>query len=284
MMKKVVMLSLVAASLMYAGDENKGDIHANDNLWMNWHVYHGADQRGGPYKFNDTYFEIEFGGRSGALDLYGYVDFKDILSSDGSDAHRADNFFADIEPRISLNTLTDLEFEADSMLKELYITFDLLMADTQADNGGLQILWAGLGSDMELPWLGKTGVNFYGRYVTDNYGASNEGSWDGWVAHMNWFKPLHTFDSGDFLAFQGYADYEFGSSMPEKGNAFEKQYRTSDSFQSYLGLWYHNPRWAVGYGAKVYKNMTQWKDGEILGDKETDTTGVGHYFNLTYKY
>lgn len=28
---------------------------------------------------NDTYLELEFGARSGIIDLYGYVDFFDIL-------------------------------------------------------------------------------------------------------------------------------------------------------------------------------------------------------------
>ncbi|WP_412841915.1 outer membrane protein OmpK, partial [Aeromonas dhakensis] len=29
--------------------------------------------------YNDTYFEMEFGGRSGLFDLYGYVDVFDIF-------------------------------------------------------------------------------------------------------------------------------------------------------------------------------------------------------------
>ena len=30
--------------------------------------------------------------------------------------------------------------------------------------------------------------------------------------------------------------------------------------------------------------MTQWKDGEVLNNKKTDTTGFDHYFNLGYKF
>lgn len=29
-------------------------------------------------------------------------------------------------------------------------------------------------------------------------------------------------------------------------NAFERTYRTSDSLQSYLGLWLHDKKWVVG--------------------------------------
>lgn len=30
--------------------------------------------------------------------------------------------------------------------------------------------------------------------------------------------------------------------------------------------------------------MTQWKDGEDLNGKETDTTGFANYFNVAYKF
>ncbi|ABC27141.1 Nucleoside-binding outer membrane protein [Hahella chejuensis KCTC 2396] len=253
------------------------DIHAADYHWMNWHLYRGIDQRGGPYKFDDTYFEIEFGGRSGALDFFGYVDFLDILGDSGnSDKNRGDNFFADIEPRLSIDYLTGMDLSVGP-IKEWYLAFDLLMADT-GPIGGLQVLWSGIGTDTELPWLGKTGIAVYARYVGENYGAKNEGSWDGYVAHINWFKPFYH-NGDDFVAFQGYADYEFASDLGDDDPA-----RSSDSFQSYLGVWYHSKQWAVGYGAKVYRNMTQFEDGAPgFAGPDQDTTGVGHYFNLTYK-
>ena len=30
--------------------------------------------------------------------------------------------------------------------------------------------------------------------------------------------------------------------------------------------------------------MTQWKDGEVLNSRKTDTTGFAHYFNVAYKF
>jgi nucleoside-specific channel-forming protein len=77
-------------------------------------------------------------------------------------------------------------------------------------------------------------------------------------------------------------DYEFGSKIPK--TSFEETYRTSDSLQSYYGLWLHEEKWAMGYGLKIYRNMTQWKDGQTLSGRKTDTTGLGHYFNITYKF
>lgn len=250
--------------------------------WANLHLYKGIDQRGGPYKFNDTYMEFEFGGRYEALDLYGYIDFIDVLNSSSSDKHGSNNYFVDIEPRISLDYLFNKDFSY-GILQELYLAFDIYYSDrAPGENKALQIVWMGIGSDLDLPWLGKSGVNFYTRYVKDNYGASNENEFDGYVAHINWFKPLYFFNQNRFISFQGYADYEFGSKIPD--NAFERAYRTDNSFQSYLGLWFHDKKWAVGYGLKAYKNMTQFKDGENFFGKKTDTTGFGHYFNVAYKF
>ena len=142
--------------------------------WANLHLYNGTNQRGGPYSFDDTYMELEFGGRYEWLDLYGYIDFLDILNSSSSDKHAQDNFFVDIEPRISIDYLLnkDLSYGA---LKELYFAFDIYYADVPPNaTDGLKIVWMGLGSDIEMPFLGTTGVNFYTRYIEENYSASNE--------------------------------------------------------------------------------------------------------------
>src|SRR5574344_2005153 len=69
--------------------------------WANLILMKGINQRGGPFAFDDTYVEFEFGGRYEWLDLYGYVDFIDALNSRSSDKHGGNNFFVDIEPRIS---------------------------------------------------------------------------------------------------------------------------------------------------------------------------------------
>ena len=284
-MKNYVLKSyLIIVSILFLNINSLAQDTASisNSQWANLHLYKGVNQRGGPFSFDDTYIELEFGGRYEWLDLYGYVDFIDALNSSSSDKHGDNNFFVDIEPRISIDYLLnkDLSYGA---LKELYFAFDIYYADPSPGiEEGLKIIWMGLGSDVEVPWLGKTGLNLYTRYIEENYGASNENSFDGYVAHINWFKPIYTFSESKFISFQGYADYEFGSDLDN--NDFEKTYRTSDSFQSYLGLWLHDKKWALGYGLKAYKYMTQWKDGEVLNGKKTDTTGFGHYFNVAYKF
>ena len=248
--------------------------------WETLHLYHGENQKGGPFAFDDTYVEFEFGGRYEWFDLYGYVDFIDALNSSSSDKHGQNNFFVDIEPRISIDYLLDKDLSYGA-LKELFFAFDIYYAD-EAKGNGLKVIWMGIGSDIDIPWLGKSGVNFYTRYIEENYDASNENSFDGYVAHINWFKPIYHFTENRFLSFQGYIDYEFGSNLDN--NDFEKTYRTSDSLQSYLGLWLHDKKYAVGYGLKAYKDMTQWKDGEVLNSRKTDTIGFAHYFNVAYKF
>ena len=273
---KVFLLSII---LVINVSAKNIDSIANSN-WQTLHLYHGENQRGGPFAFDDTYVEFEFGGRYEWLDYYGYVDFIDALNSSTSDKHGQNNFFVDIEPRISIDYLTNTDLSYGA-LKELFLAFDIYYAD-EPNGKGLKVVWMGLGSDIDIPWLGKSGVNFYTRYIEENYGASNENSFDGYVAHINWFKPLYNFTDSRFLSFQGYLDYEFGSDLDN--NSFEKQYRTSDSLQSYLGFWIHDKKWTAGYGLKVYKDMTQWKDAEVLNGRKTDTTGFAHYFNVGYKF
>jgi len=272
--KNFILLVLLLISINISA-KDVGKI--NNNHWAQLNLYKGIQQRGGPYSFDDTYLELEFGGRYKCLQLYGYIDYLDVLNDSGSDKHGQDNFFVDIEPRISLDYLfnKDLSYGA---VKELYLAFDIYYADTPPGlDKGLKVLWMGLGSDIDIPWLGLSGVNVYARYIEENYGANNEHSFDGYVAHINWFKPLKFFPNDTFVAFQGYADYEFLSNL-------EDAYRTNDSFQAYLGVWFHAKKYALGYGLKGYKNMTQWKDDINLGANMTDTTGFAHYFNITYKF
>ena len=279
MKNHILKLFLIMVSMLFLNinslAQDMGSI--SNSQWANLHLYKGINQRGGPYSFDDTYVELEFGGRYEWLDLYGYVDFIDALNSSSSDKHGQNNFFVDIEPRISIDYLLnkDLSYGA---LKELFFAFDIYYADEPTGNG-LKVIWMGLGSDVEVPWFGKTGVNFYTRFIEENYGASNENSFDGYVAHVNWFKPIYNFSKNRFISFQGYLDYEFGSDLDNNDT-----YRTSDSLQSYLGLWLHDKKYAVGYGLKAYKDMTQWKDGEVLNSRKTDTTGFAHYFNVAYKF
>ncbi len=274
---KAIFIFLFSFSL-HAIDYQGGDIHANDMKWMNANLYRGDNQRGGPRKFDDTYFELEFGGRSGIIDFYGYVDYIDIFNDErNSDQGGFDNSFSKVDLRFSFDAIFEKDL-AVGIVKEWYLATSMIDGDYNGNfGGGLRVHWFGVGTDTELPWLGLVGLNLYARYFVENFGATNEEKFDGYNFHMNWFKPFKFFKSGDFLSFQGYFDYEFGSEI--KGPA-----RTPTAFQTYLGVWYHSKYYAFGYGSKLYDNMNNFRHKDQFFGSSVNSTGIGHYFNVTYKF
>ncbi|WP_279631309.1 outer membrane protein OmpK, partial [Vibrio fluvialis] len=75
MRKSLLALSLLAATSapVLAADYSDGDIHKNDYKWMQFNLMGAFDEKGVSESSHD-YMEMEFGGRSGIFDLYGYVD------------------------------------------------------------------------------------------------------------------------------------------------------------------------------------------------------------------
>lgn len=257
-------LTALAAPAAFAADYSDGNIHKNDYKWVQFNLMHTLNQR--PFTssngdYNDTYAEMEFGGRSGLFNLYGYVDVFDIFQNQKDDKHGQDNLYMKFAPRLSLDALTgkDLSF---GPVKELYI------ANLNSIGGpdGLFESMIGLGADVDVPFLGTVGANLYARHVNE---GGNERGWNGYQFSTNWFKPFYTFANGSFMAYQGYLDYMFGA-------------KDSSSFGlgTFHGIYWHSDRYAVGYGLKYFDNIYGLKDG-IYG---LNTTGFGHYVAITYKF
>ncbi|AUY08965.1 MULTISPECIES: outer membrane protein OmpK [Aeromonas] len=268
--KTLIAAGLLAASATpaFAADYS-GDIHKNDYKWVQFNVMHTIDQR--PYMgsdYNDTYFEMEFGGRSGLFDLYGYVDVFDIFDSRHSDKHGGQNIFMKFAPRLSLDALTgkDLSF---GPVQELYIASLNNVDDSMMEN---QI---GLGADVMVPWFGKVGMNLYARHATESSFDTEEGKWNGYQFSMNWFKPFYTFSNGSFLSYQGYLDYLFGR------DTYDNENQNETGVATFHGLYWHSDRYAVGYGLKYFNDVYGLKNGAFGG---LNTTGFGHYFSVTYKF
>lgn len=270
------MVAALASPAVYAADYSD-DIHKNDYKWLQFNLMRSADNKLPFRNQEDTYLEMEFGGRSGLFDLYGYLDVFDIFDSSGDDLNGKDNFFFKFAPRLSLDALTrtDLSF---GPVQELYIATVTNVADN-GEFGGLFEHYVGLGSDVQVPWFGKMGLNLYARYVRENYGAEDEGQFDGYMASTNWFKPFHTFENGSFVAYQGYLDYKFGADTIGQAAG-----RSSNALEWFNGIYWHSERYAVGYGAKLYNNMAFFQDGSKLTGVNQDTSGLGHYFSVTYKF
>lgn len=86
------MIISVGCPQAIAADYRDGNIRKNDFSWMQMNLMQSVDAKV-PYGIrNDTYLELEFGARSGIVDLYGYVDIFDIFDSKHDDRHGGDNF------------------------------------------------------------------------------------------------------------------------------------------------------------------------------------------------
>tara|TARA_R110001583_G_scaffold6618_6_gene33617 strand:- start:1234 stop:2046 length:813 start_codon:yes stop_codon:yes gene_type:complete len=260
--------SIIAASLLalgsapaFATDYTDGDAHKNDYKWMQANIMYAVDEL--PGESSHDYLELEFGGRAGILDYYGYVDIFNLTDSDSSDKAGAAKMFAKLAPRISLDALFSKDLSMGPV-QELYVASVYnVNGDSSVENFSI-----GLGSDVMVPWLGKVGLNLY-RY----YDITSK-DWDGFQISTNWFKPVHFFENGSFISYQGYIDYNFGvDDSPE-------QLKSTNGGAMFNGIYWHSDRFALGYGLKAYKDVYALKDGGWAGK----TTGVSHYVAATYKF
>ncbi|MCA0772689.1 outer membrane protein OmpK [Vibrio vulnificus] len=278
MRKSLLTLGLLAATAapVMAADYSDGDIHKNDYKWMQFNLMAAIDEL--PGESSHDYLEMEFGGRSGIFDLYGYVDVFNLTSDKGSDKSGKDKIFMKFAPRMSLDAVTgkDLSF---GPVQELYVATLMEWGGGGATNctpdqstcvpsETVNTQKIGLGSDVMVPWLGKIGLNLYGTY------DSNMKDWNGFQISTNWFKPFYFFENGSFISYQGYIDYQFG--MKDDNKALN----TSNGGAMFNGIYWHSDRFAVGYGLKGYKDVYGLKDDGLAGK----TSGFGHYVAVTYKF
>ncbi|SJN34514.1 Outer membrane protein OmpK [Vibrio casei] len=272
MRKTLLALSLVAASAPVLAADYSDDVHKNDYKWLQFNLMYSLDEKPASSeatKDGHDYLEMEFGGRSGIFDLYGYVDIFNLTSSDDQDkSNSADKMFMKFAPRMSIDGLTgkDLSF---GPVQELYVA---TLFNWGGNNGGVNNSFYGLGSDINVPWLGKVGLNVYALYDINNK------DWNGYQISTNWFKPFLNFSNGSFLSYQGYIDYQFGMK--------DEYASASNGGVMFNGIYWHSERFAVGYGLKLYKDVYGLKDGSATGfDGGTwESTGVSHYFDVTYKF
>jgi len=286
MMKNVKNIALAATTLAaiscnaFAADYSD-DIHKNDYKWSQFNLMYAEGEKPSAQdgKGHD-YLEIEFGGRSGVIDLYGYVDVFNITSRDTGDKVDGESkMFMKLAPRFSIDGMTgkDLSF---GPVQELYVatlfniggggitgTKDGKAIPGDTNNGNI-----GLGADVMVPWFGKVGMNLYAQY------DMNAKEWNGFQFSTNWFKPFVNFDNGSFIAYQGYIDYQFGAT--QNGNAYVP--KVSSGGAMFNGIYWHSERYSVGYGLKLYKDIYGIENnGGIVG---LESTGIAHYFAASYKF
>lgn len=273
MLKQIVSLSVLILGLSYTHKSLAADysdnVHKNDNKWIQFNLMKSENNKLPFDNQNDTFLEMEFGGRSGIFDLYGFLDMLDIFDTSKSDLHNKDNLFLKFAPKISLDAATGHDLSLGPVT-EWYLATQLNVGDL-----ALSESFIGVGADVQVPWFGKVSPKLMARYVRENFGASNERKFDGYLFTVNWYTPFYIFDDKTYIAYQGFLDYTFGADKIS-----DDVDRTSSSLAWYNGLYWHSERYAVGYGLKIYKDMSLFKDGGIGGE----TSGAGHYFILAYKF
>ena len=277
--------TLAAISCNAFAADYSDDIHKNDYKWSQFNLMYAVGEKpSGEDNLKHDYLEMEFGGRSGVVDLYGYVDVFNLLGSDSSDSDKKDGaskIFMKLAPRFSLDGMTgqDLSF---GPVQEVYIATlfnwggggitgtrphdDENITTPVAINGDVNNAFFGLGSDVMVPWLGKVGMNVYGLYEVNNK------DWNGYQFSMNWFKPFVNFDNGSFISYQGYIDYQFGMDDTSAGSV-------SNGGVMFNGIYWHSERYSVGYGLKAYNDVYGIKDSSAFA-----SSGVAHYFAASYKF
>ncbi|GHB09410.1 MULTISPECIES: outer membrane protein OmpK [Shewanella] len=283
-MKNVKTLALAATAVAamsgnaYAAD--RSDLHGSDYKWMQFNLMYSIGEKPDNPATGDqhNYLEMEFGGRSGIFDLYGYVDVFNLGNQYTNDGDKnpgsgSSKLFMKFAPRISLDAVfgKDLSF---GPIQEVYFStlfnWDGLIND--GDGTGVNSSFWGVGADVMVPWLGKTGMNLYGYYDLNNK------EWNGYQFSMNWFKPFYFFDNKSFLSFQGYIDYQFGAD--ENKTAFVPT--STNGGNVFFGLYWHSDRYALGYGLKGFKDVYLIEDG--AGALALESTGWSHYLSATYKF
>lgn len=279
MMKNVKTLALAAAAVAvmsaptFAADRGD-DIRAGDYSWMQFNAMYAFDELPSAGESGHDYLEMEFGGRAGVVDLYGYVDVFNLATGDSGDkatGSGSSKMFMKFAPRFSIDAITGWDLSAGPIQEVYFSTLfnwggGVIGEDVNAS------FW-GIGADVMVPWLGKTGMNLYGHYDMNNK------EWNGYQFSMNWFKPFYFLENGSFVSFQGYVDYQFGAD-DEYGNEFVPM--TSSGGAAYFGVHWHSDNYALGYGLKGYQDVYLLEDGAgIVG---LETTGFAHYLTATYKF
>ncbi len=280
MMKNVKTLAVAATAVAAMSGSalaaDRSDLHGSDYSWMQFNAMYSIGEKPENPAAGDQhdYLEMEFGGRSGIFDLYGYVDVFNLTNSTSSHGDKnpgsgTSKLFMKFAPRVSLDALfgADLSF---GPVQEIY--FSTLFNWDGLNGDGVNNSFWGIGADVNVPWLGKTGMNLYGYYDLNNK------EWNGYQFSANWFKPFYHFDNKSFLSFQGYVDYQFGADADE--TAFVPT--STNGGAAFFGLYWHTDRYALGYGLKGYKDVYLLKDG--AGALALESTGWAHYLSATYKF
>lgn len=240
----------------------------------------------GPRPVDDIYLEYEYFGRKGPFELYGYIDIPKILdignSHDKGAWDHGSPLFMEHEPRISIDYLAGRSL-AVGPFREWYVAFDWIYDHGSNSANRANTLYSGLGTDIDTHSRVNLSANFYGRYQWENYGASNEYSWDGYRAQLKYIVPLGKFDNGASLTYIGFTNFDFGSDLHK-----DNPNRTANATVSTNVLLYAFTHLRFTLVGRHFHNGGHWQDGSQLnfgdGDFRGRSDGWGYYAGVGYQF
>lgn len=186
------------------------------------------------------------------------------------------------EPRISIDYLAGRSL-AVGPFKEWYVAFDWIYDHGSNSANRANTLYSGLGTDIDTHSRVNLSANFYGRYQWENYGASNEYSWDGYRAQLKYIVPLGKFDNGASLTYIGFTNFDFGSDLHK-----DNPNRTANATVSTNVLLYAFTHLRFTLVGRHFHNGGNWQDGSQLnfgdGDFRGRSDGWGYYAGVGYQF
>ncbi|MCS4061312.1 nucleoside-specific channel-forming protein [Pseudomonas putida] len=241
----------------------------------------------GPKPVDDVYAEYEYYGRTGVLEYYGYIDLPKIFGVGNKNDHGAwddgSPLFMEHEPRISIDGLAGRSF-AFGPFKEFYVAFDWLYDHGDTSQSRSNVLYSGLGTDIETRSPLNLSFNLYAKRNWENYSAATEYSWDGYRAQFNYNLPVADFGGGRSLSYSGYTNYDFDSKTKEKqGGAYADNSLVLANRFTYL-----DGHFQVMLTAYYFHNSSYYRDGAEIdygdGPFKANADGIGYTVGLGYKF
>jgi nucleoside-specific channel-forming protein len=242
MVNGIILIVLFLHVCADAADYSDGDLRKNDNLWLNLNLYNmhnAANAFGNAY--DETYFEIEGGGRSGVLDFYYFFDVNEILGW-GDHKDEAGNFFTKIKPRLSLDALTRHDL-AIGPVNEWF-----LATEYRGFNGG-EYYYAGVGTTCSIPGFQVFDFNLWPQFLRNSDGADME--YTGLQISLNWVALLFTLPCDSTFTYQGWLDYGFLNR-----SAKDQDSGTSDEFQMFNGFFLNHGHYSASFSIKFHRHFS----------------------------
>ncbi len=295
-MKNKILAAGALLALSYSAQSLANDTqgeYVSDWWHQSVNVVGSAHTRFGPQYRNDLYLEYEAFAHKDWFDFYGYLDVPRFFGAgDGNSTGIWDKHgspvFMEIEPRFSIDKLTgtDLSF---GPFKEWYFANNYIY-DMGSNNTNRQNTWyMGLGTDIDTHLPMSLSLNVYAKYQWENYGATNENSWDGYRFKVKYFVPLTQLWGGN-LSYIGFTNFDWGSDLGDDSgvDANNHKIRSNNSIASSHILALNYTHWHYSLVARYFHNGGQWNDGAELnfgkGDFDVRSTGWGYYAVIGYNF